>query len=109
MLEARAAAWWQGPEALWRWRDIAPVARKLVEDAGDPESLMTVGYFLYSRHIHPVCEHDDATLWSGSSATAPMKARGGVRARPRSTCSSARGSRSRTGVRARRPKAGCSG
>ena len=63
-LEARAAAWWQGPEALWRWREIAPVARKLVEDTGDPESLMTVGYFLYSRHLHPVCEHDDATLWS---------------------------------------------
>ena len=62
-LEARAAPWWQGPEALWRWRAIAPIARKLAQDAGDPESLMTVGYFLYSKHIHPVCEHE-TTLWS---------------------------------------------
>ena len=63
-LEARAAPWWQGPEALWRWRDIAPVARNLARDADDPESLMTVGYFIYSKRIHPVCEHDIATLWS---------------------------------------------
>ena len=63
-LEARAAAWWQGPEALWRWRDIAPIARKLKQDADDAESVMTVGYFLYSKHIYPVCEQETATLWS---------------------------------------------
>ena len=63
-LEARAAAWWQGPEALWRWRDIAPVARKLAREADHAESVMTVGYFLYSKHIYPVCEPETATLWS---------------------------------------------
>ena len=60
----RAARWWQGPEALSRWRDMVPIASKLVQDSGDAESLMTVGYFLYSNHIYPVCNHDNATLWS---------------------------------------------
>ena len=64
VLESRADAWWEGPEALPRWRDMVPIARKLARDAGDAESLMTVGYFLYSNHIYPVCDQDNATLWS---------------------------------------------
>ena len=63
-LESRAAAWWEGPEVLSRWRDIVPIARKLAHDAGDAESLMTVGYFLYSNHIYPVCDPENVTLWS---------------------------------------------
>ena len=63
-LKARSVRWWQGPEALSRWRDILPSARRLTHDAGHAESLMKVGRFLYGNHIYPVCERENATLWS---------------------------------------------
>ena len=50
-LESQAAAWWEGPEVLSRWREFVPIARKLAHDAGDAESLMTVGYFFYPRRF----------------------------------------------------------
>ena len=62
-LDARGT-WWQGPETLWRWRDMVPTARTLARDVGDPEGLMTVGYFLYANHLYPICDEGTATLWS---------------------------------------------
>ena len=63
-LTARSDRWWQGPQALSRWRDILPGARRLAHDPGHAESLMHVGHFLYSNDIYPVCERRTATLWS---------------------------------------------
>ena len=63
-LGARGTRWWQGPEALSRWLEMVPTARTLARDAGDPESLMMVGYFLYGNHLYPVCDGKIATLWS---------------------------------------------
>ena len=54
----------QAEQARWLVRDMVPIARKLARDAHDAESLMTVGYFLYSNHIDPVCDRENATFWS---------------------------------------------
>lgn len=62
-LDRRALRSWQRPESTEKFLNILPSVRTLAENREDAESLMTLAYFIYSRHLFPLCDAKK-TLWS---------------------------------------------
>lgn len=63
------------------YTDMKATAHQLALDKNDPDALVNMGYFLYSKHLFWVCNSEDVTLWEtqiGGCKDSNLKNKGAV-------------------------------